>query len=165
MTEQELIPLIIQYDIRNFNYIAPAEIVKWFKDNKRKYPLSYVPERIVDSNDKEKSFNERIAYFRQLLSNIQAVQGYNYIPKDMSIFADYLTLLSVRHKIKNYKDDILNEFKRILYIEPKDTYIQYIKYQIACIIGCDFPDHKITTLESIIKQGVKQFLYFDPKQI
>lgn len=165
MTEQELIPLIIQYDIRNFNYIAPAEITKWFKDNKRKYPLSYVPERIIDSNDKEKSFNERVAYFRQLLSNIQAVQGYSYISKDMSIFADYLALLTVRYKIENYKDDILNEFKRILYIEPKDTYIQYIKYQIACIIGFDFPDHKITTLESIIKQGAEQFLNFDPKQI
>lgn len=165
MTEQELIPLIIQYDIRNFNYIAPAEITKWFKDNKRKYPLSYVPERIIDSDDKEKSFNERVAYFKQLLSNIQAVQGYNYIPKDMSIFANYLTLLTVRNKIKNYKDDILNELKRILYIEPKDTYIQYIKYQIACIIGFDFPEHGIATLESIIKQGAEQFLYFNPKQI
>lgn len=165
MTEQELIPLIIQYDIRNFNYIAPAEITKWFKDNKRKYPLSYISERIIDSDDKEKSFNERVAYFRQLLSNIQAVQGYNYIPKDMSIFADYLALLTVRHKIKNYKDDILNEFKRILYIEPKDTYIQYIKYQIACVISFDFPDHKIVTLESIIKQGAEQFPNFDPKQI
>lgn len=165
MTEQELIPLIIQYDIRNFNYIAPAKITKWFKDNKRKYPLSYVPERIIDSDDKEKSFNERVAYFKQLLSNIQAVQGYNYIPKDMSIFADYLTLLTVRHKIKNYKDDVLNEFKRILYIEPKDTYIQYIKYQIACIIGFDFLKHGIATLESIIKQGAERFPNFDPKQI
>ena len=165
MTEQELIPLMIQYDIRNFNYIAPAEITKWFKENKRKYPLSYVPERIVDSDDKEKSFNERVAYFRQLLSNIQTVQGYNYIPKDMSIFADYLAILTVWHKTENYKNDILNEFKRILYIEPKDTYIQYIKYQIACVIGFDFPDHGIAALESIIKQGAEQFPCFDPKQI
>lgn len=165
MTEQELIPLMIQYDIRNFNYIAPAEIAKWFKNNKRKYPLSYIPERIVDSDDKEKSFNERVAYFRQLLGNIQAVQGYNYIPKDTSIFADYLALLTVRHKTEDYKNDILNEFKRILYIEPKDTYIQYIKYQIACIVGLDFPNHEIAALESIIRQGAEQFLNFDPKQI
>lgn len=164
MTEQELIPLIIQYDIRNFNYIAPSELTKWFKDNNRTYPLSYVAERIVDSGDKNYTLNERIVYFKQLLSNIQAVQGYNYIPKDLNILAYYLAILTVRHKTKNYKDDILNEFKRILYIEPKDTYIQYIKYQIACIICVDFPDCDIAALEPIISQGSKQFSYFDPKQ-
>lgn len=164
MTEQELIPLIIQYDIRNFNYIAPSELTKWFKNNDRTYPLSYVADRIVDSDDKNRTLNERIVYFKQLLNNIQAVQGYSYIPKDIDILAYYLAILTVRHKTENYKDDILNEFKRILYIEPKDTYIQYIKYQIACIICTNFPDCGIAALNSIVSQGSQQFSYFNPKQ-